>query len=90
MRKMGRYHGNNHQLARISSGHHVNGKMMPRKVHGNAPMSRIYMKWEVVTGICWKVSKKTPNDAVTPQRQSIHTRDESKRGSAFASIFGVN
>ena len=35
--------------------------------------------------------KKTPNDAVTPQRQSQFTqKDESKCGAAFAFIFGVN
>ena len=33
--------------------------------------------------------KKTPNDAAkTPEL--IYTKDESKRGSAFAFIFGVN
>ena len=39
--------------------------------------------------------KKTPNDAVIPQMtvtmpESIHTKDESKCGTAFAFIFGVN
>ena len=34
--------------------------------------------------------KKTPNDAVTATPESIHTKDESKRGIAFAFIFGVN
>ena len=38
--------------------------------------------------ISWK---KTPNDAVTPQcHRSIHIKDESKCGIAFAFIFGVN
>ena len=38
--------------------------------------------------ISWK---KTPNDAVTPQRQSQLTpKMKAKRGSAFAFIFGVN
>ena len=35
--------------------------------------------------------KKTPNDCCdTTSPESIHTKDESKRDSAFAFVFGVN
>ena len=38
--------------------------------------------------ISWKKYSKRCCDTTTPE--SIHTKDESKRGSAFAFIFGVN
>ena len=38
--------------------------------------------------ISWKKDSNWCCDATTPE--SIHTKDESKRGSAFAFIFGVN
>ena len=38
--------------------------------------------------ISWKKDSKWCCDTTTPE--SIHTKDESKRGSAFALIFGVN
>ena len=59
---------------------------------------KVTRRQKVCTWIPWNLSfryilfhekrKKTPNDAVTPE--SIHTKDESKRDSAFAFIFGVN
>ena len=41
-----------------------------------------------VTSYFMKKDSKRCSDASTPE--SIHTKDESKRGSAFAFIFGVN
>ena len=38
--------------------------------------------------ISWKKDSKRCCDTTMPE--SIHTKDESKRGSAFAFIFGVN
>ena len=41
-----------------------------------------------VTSYFLKKDSKRCSDTTTPE--SIHTKDESKRGSAFAFIFGVN
>ena len=41
-----------------------------------------------VTSYFLKKDSKRCSDTITPE--SIHTKDESKRGSAFAFIFGVN
>ena len=41
-----------------------------------------------VTVFVMKKDSKRCHDTTTPE--SIHTKDESKRGSAFAFIFGVN
>ena len=38
--------------------------------------------------ISWKKYSKRSSDTTKPE--SIHTKDESKHGSAFAFIFGVN
>ena len=43
---------------------------------------------EILMFVCLQKDSKQCCDATTPQ--SIHTKDESKRGTAFAFIFGVN
>ena len=48
-----------------------------------APKSR-----EILKFVCLQKDAKQCCDATTPE--SIHTKDESKRGLAFAFIFGVN
>ena len=43
---------------------------------------------EILMFVCLQKDAKQCCDAIMPE--SIHTKDESKRGTAFAFIFGVN
>ena len=55
---------------------------------GFAVRMKFHETWHLVTLCFMKKDSKRCCDTTTPE--SIHTKDESKRGSAFAFIFGVN
>ena len=59
-----------------------------RGLHGRKETHEFYETCHSVTFYFIKKDSKRCCDTTTPE--SIHTKDESKRGSAFAFIFGVN
>ena len=57
---------------------------LPLELHNDD----MFLRYQVSILLIMKKDSKRCCDATTPE--SIHTKDESKRGSAFAFIFGVN
>ena len=51
-------------------------------------VNRVLKSQEILMFVCLQKDAKQCCDATTPK--SIHTKDESKWGTAFAFIFGVN